>query len=335
MASNFENVIPSCFELGDLVYSFRNGNRGHTHTWLLVICPDFGSSGNYTEVKEGHTRLYHVQRLGSSDELEQAWIPQSELTEFDDYKVIWKLPLKVKNVKLYVSERVMNDCILFSIKSKFERIETCKVRAKIFDLKSQLKSMKESLDEKTFMTSQNQEKHQKEQISTEELKNELKSLKDSLEGLKNSVLSQNQDQPKNEQETKSNKKIEQLKNEVKSLKDSFEELKNYVTSQNQDQLQNEQETDSNNENAKEIKLEKAEKVEDHVEELLKLNQIIKDLKIDNLKLANGNIELSKENENYEKVQNQNEALIKSLKEDLLKLSQENAHLKYGQGSKND
>ena len=199
----------------------------------------------------------------------------------------------------------LNDVIMFATKTNQERIEICKIRAEIFglktentDLKSQLKSMKESLDGKTFMTSQNQEKLQKEQKShaeTEQLKNELKSLKDSFEGLKNIVLSQNQDQPKNEQETESNK-----------------ELKNSVTSQNQDQLKNEQETDSNNENAKEIKL---EKVEDHVEELLKLNQILKDLKKDNSKLA-------KEIERKDSV-------IENLKEELLKLSKENADLKYG------
>ena len=340
MFSNSEDTIRPCFKSGDLVYSISQRNRGPTiPTWLSVICPDFGSSGNYTEVKEGRTRLYHVQRLGCIDELEQAWIPQSELKKIDPENVWGTVPKLFKEERYEPDLDALDDCRMLAKNANHERIEICKTRFEIFglkrlkteniDLKSQLKSMKESLDElKTLVISQNQDKLQNEQKSVEEnkhLKNEFKSLKDSFEELKNSVTSQNQDQPKNEQEIESNNEIEQLKNKFKSLKDSFKELKNSVTSQNQDEPQNEQETKSNNESAKEIKL---EKVEGHVEEVPKLNQIIKDLKIDNLKL-------SKENEGYVKVQKQNEALIKSLKEDLLKLSQENAHLKYGQGSKND
>ena len=54
----------------------------------------------------------------------------------------------------------------------------------------------------------------------------------------------------------------------------------------------------------------------------KLNQIIKNLKKDNLKLSKRN----------EEMQTQNETMIKNLKEDCLKLARENVELKYGNGS---
>ena len=85
----------SCFELGDLVLHYES-----YRPWLSVICPDFGSSSNYTEVKEDYTRLYHVQRLGSCVELEHAWIPQSELKKIDPENVWGAIPLNMWKQKL-------------------------------------------------------------------------------------------------------------------------------------------------------------------------------------------------------------------------------------------
>ena len=143
MASNFEHIIPSCHKLGDLVSSFRKGNWGRGHTWLSVICPDFGSSGNYTEVKEGYTRLYHVQRLGRSDELEHAWIPQSELKKIDPENVWGAIPLNMWRQKLY--EPDLDDCKRLAMNANHERIEICKIRFEIFGLKTENIGLKSQL----------------------------------------------------------------------------------------------------------------------------------------------------------------------------------------------
>ena len=119
-----------------------------------------------------------------------------------------------------------------------------------------------------------------------------------------------------------------MKNELKSFKQTFEEVNNIVMSQNSNHAQNEQETKSENLNANDNA--KMDIIEDHVEELQKLNRIIKDLKKDNVKLSNENVKLSdEENENYVVLLKQNEVVIKNLKEDNLNLHKEVGVLKYG------
>ena len=86
MASNSEKVDqdanPPCFNLGDLVR-----RRWQNTIWLAVICPDFGSNGQYTKVEKVHStstlfgslsyRYYHVQRLGQR--FDQAWVSEIDL----------------------------------------------------------------------------------------------------------------------------------------------------------------------------------------------------------------------------------------------------------------
>ena len=300
------NLVLARFNLGDLVSAFSIDGI------LYVICPNFGSNDEYTKVKDldkytkeedlewlQWNRLYHVQRIGRS--FEQAWIHQEQLypvKHIKDYMAQMNEDLMALE-GASINEVTLKYCQMFVKKTNEELVEICRMRYETYH--SFMKSSHQKLnkvteiefhDFKEFVTSQYQYDYEHE----------------------------NWQKPWNEQKTWQT--IGLMRNELKSLNDSFEEFHISFVSQNQDQPKNEQKTDSNNENAKEIKL---EKVEDHVEDVPKLNQIIKDLKIDNSKL-------SKENEDYVKVQKQNEAEIKNLKEDLLKLSQENADLKYGKNS---
>ena len=124
---------------------------------------------------------------------------------------------------------------------------------------------------------------------------------------------------------------------MKSLKEShdhllkkFQDLEKLVI-QNKTQIEQGMQSNRNSGNDKEPNFEnpfcfeqplKKMKMEGESEEIQKLNQIIKNLKKDNLKLSKRN----------EEMQTQNEAMIKNLKEDCLKLARENVELKYGNGS---
>ena len=156
-----------------------------------------------------------------------------------------------------------------------------------------------------------------DKIENEQLKNVLNCSKESVE------------------------EIRSMLNDVKSLKQShdhllkkFQDLEKLVMSQNQNKTQNEQGAHSNRNsgNYEEPNFEnpfcfeqplKKIKLEDQSEEIQRLNQIIKDLKEDNLKLSYENTMLTKD---YKILQIQYEAVVKNLKEDKLKLLKENTKL---------
>ena len=137
-------------------------------------------------------------------------------------------------------------------------------------------------------------------------------------------------------------KVDQLANYVKSLKESHDnllkkvnDLEKLMVSQNQNKPQNElgMQSNSNSENVGndeepnfenpfcfEQPLNKI-KLEDQSEEIQKLNQVIKDLKEENLTLTVKYTKLSKQNE---EMQIQSEAMIKNLKEENSKLTMENS-----------
>ena len=295
-------IPPPRFKLGDLVWAYYRPKGGDTTVWLSVICPDFGSNDGYTKVEElkcftpsKYTRHYHVQRIDLN--FEQAWILEYQLNliKRDDVKDM----MSTTHARILDDPATFKYCQMFVKKTNEEMVEICRMRYETYYY---------------FLNSSHRKLNIVTEIEFRELKTKNLALKFQLESMQESfdkfVASQNQDKLQNEQKFLSEN--EQLKNDFKSLKESFEELKNSVMSQNQVQPKNEQETESNNENAKEIEL---EKVKDHVEEVPELNQIIKDLKKDNSKLA-------KEIERKDSV-------IENLKEELLKLSKENADLKYG------
>ena len=68
-------------------------------------------------------------------------------------------------------------------------------------------------------------------------------------------------------------------------------------------------------------------MEDQSEEIQRLNQVIKDLKEDNLKLLSMNAKLCTENEHFKKLQKLNEATVKSLRNRKKKQSEENETLR--------
>ena len=123
---------------------------------------------------------------------------------------------------------------------------------------------------------------------------------------------------------------EQLNNLMESnndIKKSLQDLKNLVMSQSQDKSQNVQciGTTINFDNAEEPNFEqpsKRIKLEGQSEEIESLNQVIKDLKEDNLKLSSMNAKLFTENENFKKLQKQSEATVKKLRKLKKKQSEE-------------
>ena len=286
MASNSEKVdqdaTPPRFNLGDLV---KTNLRG---IWsLAVICPDIGSNDQYTKVKKSD-RYYHVQRLGHYFELH--WLPECRLNI-----------IKHDDVQAIACSWSIDDCKMFMEKSNEERVVICSMRAKANKNQwAHIRDYGELFESK---------------VHNELLKNELQMLKESIkdtQSLKNDL-----------------KNINESQNDIKK---SLEEFKDVVKSQNQDKTQIEQEIGSNSNSANagndeqkpfcfEQPLKKM-KMEGESEEIQKLNQIIKNLKKDNLKLSKRN----------EEMQTQNETMIKNLKEDCLKLARENVELKYGNGS---
>ena len=111
------------------------------------------------------------------------------------------------------------------------------------------------------------------------------------------------------------------------IKKSLHDLKNLVMSQSQDKSQNVQciGTTINCDNAEEPNFEqpsKRIKLEGQSEEIESLNQVIKDLKEDNLKLSSMNAKLFTENENFKKLQKLSEAMVKKLRKVKKKQSEE-------------
>ena len=91
--------------------------------------------------------------------------------------------------------------------------------------------------------------------------------------------------------------------------------------------ENTEESDSENLFGFEQPLKKI-KLEDQSEEIRKLKQVNKNLKEGNSQLQKEVAKLTKANEDYERVQNQNETVLKNLKEENLKLHKEILDLKY-------
>ena len=122
-------------------------------------------------------------------------------------------------------------------------------------------------------------------------------------------------------------KLNSLMESNNDIKKSLHDLKNLVMSQSEDKSQNVQgiETINNCDNAEELNFEpptKRIKLEGQSEEIESLNQVIKDLKEDNLKLSSMNAKLFTENENFKKLQKQSEATVKKLRKLKKKQSEE-------------
>ena len=310
MASNCENV-PFWFKMGDLVYFFPckcNGKCGDT--WLSIICPDFGSNGNYTDVKQvkkkGLIRFYHIQRLGSGDELEHAWVPQEDLWEIKtDHDRIRTVHSKVVHDRIYKTD--LDDCQMFAEKAVHERIEICKVRAEIFnlktentDLKSQLKRLKKSCDKfETFLTTQNQNNTQKEQETNANNENTENKNKNSGKG-------ENARECKFKKECDFEEPPKKIKLEDQS--DEIERLNHIIEDLKEGNLNLQKEVaklSKANNDYEEVQKENEATVKKLKEENLKIHQesqvIIKDLKKDNFELSKKNAKLSKANEDYEDI----------------------------------
>ena len=309
MASNCEK-IPFWFKMGDLVYSFPCKCKGKCgDTWLSVICPDFGSYGNYTEVrkiKKGDIRFYHIQRLGSSDELEHDWVPQEELWEIKtDHDRIRTVHSKVVHDRIHNTD--LDDCKMFAEKAVHERIEICKVRAEIFnlksentDLKSQLKSLKKSCDKfETFLTTQNQNNPQNEEESNASNENIENKNQNSGEG-ENAGESKLKDEcdfeepPKKIKLEDQSEEIERLNHVINDLKEGNLNLQKEVAK-----------LSKANDDYEEVQIQNEATVKKLREENLKIHQesqvIIKDLKKDNFELSKENAKLSKAKEEYEDI----------------------------------
>ena len=123
------------------------------------------------------------------------------------------------------------------------------------------------------------------------------------------------------------------------IKKSMEDLKDLVLSQNQGKPQSanarKEEPNIETQFCFEQPLKKI-KLEDQSEEIQRLNQVIKDLKDDNLKLSEKNTKIAKD---YEEMKKDLLKLARgfvdlNLKEEWLKLAKENGELNYGDGSKN-
>ena len=215
------------------------------------------------------------------------------------FEQVWVSEIDLDMIK-HDHVKDMDDCKMLVEKTAEERVEICSIRAKANQNHADGGNYGELLEAK---------------VQNELLKNELQKLKESIK----------------DKETMTND-LKNLNESHNDFKKSLEEFKDVVKSQNQNKTQNEQEIGSNSNSANagndeqnpfcfEQPLKKM-KMEGESEEIQKLNQIIKNLKKDNLKLSKRN----------EEMQTQNETMIKNLKEDCLKLARENVELKYGNGS---
>ena len=284
----------SPFNLGDLVLAKLKTKGlfgGGEIIWLSVICPDFGTSDKYTEEKD--LLFAGFTRFYHVQRL-GCKFERAWLAEYQLEIIEHDTVQDIMSIMGILSDKVARKyCQMFVNKTNKEMVEICRIRAEIFD---------------SFKSTTNGNLDSALETEIFELKTENIILKYQLESNKES--------------------LGELKNELKSFKQTFEEVNNIVMSQNSNHAQNEQETKSENLNANDNA--KMDIIEDHVEELQKLNRIIKDLKKDNVKLSNENVKLSdEENENYVVLLKQNEVVIKNLKEDNLNLHKEVGVLKYG------
>ena len=278
MDSNSKKVqeaIPSRFKLGDLVLAKIKSSMCMfeiERPWLSVICPDFGSNDEYAKVDllsgDRFARHYHVQRLGSR--FEKAWVPESELN------IIRRDDVQYKSILRSFDKKALKYFKKYAKKTSEEMVEICRVRAETFDSfkysdinNGRLKSVveKEICDVKS------------ENI---DLKFKLKRLEESFADLKNFVISQNNDQPQNEQETESNNE------NAKGIK--LEKIEDYVEElQKLNQINKDLKKDNlklSNENTK------LSKENEDYEKMQKQNEaMIKSLKQDLLKLSQENVHL--------------------------------------------
>ena len=356
------DAIPSPFKLGELVLADFDG---FSQWWPSVICPDFSTKEpRYTRVKKlmmmgkarGPFRFYHVQWIGLDHKV--AWIPKYRLSACNDEM------LQTSSESL-TDKKTRKAYLKFLGKTNEERVEICRVRFETFDafkdqpsssklvevvdaeicdlktydldLKFQLQRLKDNFEQ--FVNSQNQNRPLTEQESgsnnedqapsnaeqnnaakiqeeNDQLKNELKILKESqneikksFQDLKNIVMSFKQNKPRNEQETNYDNENTENENQIST------------------NTENTEESDSENLFGFEQPLKKI-KLEDQSEEIRKLKQVNKNLKEGNSQLQKEVAKLTKANEDYERVQNQNETVLKNLKEENLKLHKEILDLKY-------
>ena len=260
MASNSENVDQDVTPP-----RFNVGDlvwtRWHgTTIWLGVICPDFGSNDQYTKVVGSLMRHYYHVQC-LGKRFEQAWISEYQLNL-----------IKHENAKEMATS--IDYCKMFMEKTNEERVEICKIRAKANQNQVDVGNYAELLEAN---------------VQNELLKNELRSLKESLkdkENMKNDL-----------------KQINESQNDIKK---SMEDLKAVVLSQNQSKPQR---ANAGKEGEPNIKTQfcfefeqplKKIKLEDQSEEIQRLNQVIKILKEDNLKLSEKNTKISKDAEEMKK-----------------------------------
>ena len=352
-----QETIPSTFNLGQTVLADFEGNKKFSPS---VICQDFGTDEKYTIVKnlekKGLTRFYYVQHLGHG-----AWLPSSQVKAFKKYKtdLVSKSCPDENAKKLFLEHRQKiigksNEEIrpetyesLKNLKNPAEIVEDVDAESDLktenIELKFQLKSLKESWDNlEQLVDSENQPK------TLNESKNENQDPENDEKPLVAKLQAEN-DNLKNE--------LKILKESHNEIKKSFIDLKNIMMSKNHNKPQIEQETNSNNaiienQNQNSAKIIDAEEPDFEYEyefewpvkkiwlkdesEVQKLNQVITDLKKDNLYLSQENAILLDTIDGYEEMQQQNEAMVKNLKEDNLKLYQEILDLKYVHlGSKSD
>ena len=201
--------------------------------------------------------------------------------------------------------RSIDDCKMFMEKANEERVEICSIRAKAIQINpANIGNHGELLEAK---------------VQNEILKNELWRLKESMEDketLKNDLKNLNESQ--------------------NDIKKSMEDLKDIVMSQNQSaSAGKEGEPNIESQFCFEQPLKKI-KLEDQSEEIQRLNQVVKDLKDDNLKLSEKNTKILKDAEEMKKdlLKLARGVVELNLKEERLKLAKENVESKYGRGSKN-
>ena len=198
----------------------------------------------------------------------------------------------------------IDDCKVFIEKTNEERIEICSIRAKANQNPANVGNYAELLEAK---------------VQNELLKNELRGLKESM---------------KDKETTKND--LKQINESQNDIKKSMEDLMDIVMSQNQSaNAGKEEEPNIESQFCFEQPLKKI-KLEDQSEEIQRLNQIVKDLKDDNLKLSEKNTKILNDAEEMKKdlLKLARGVVELNLKEERLKLAKENVESKYGRGSKN-
>ena len=210
----------------------------------------------------------------------------------------------IKHEDVKEMARSINDCKMFFEKTNEERVEICSIRAKANQNPADVGNYTELLEAK---------------VQNELLTNELRRLKESM---------------KDEETTKND--LKQINESQNDIKKSMEDLMDIVMSQNQSaNAGKEEEPNIESQFCFEQPLKKI-KLEDQSEEIQRLNQIVKDLKDDNLKLSEKNTKILNDAEEMKKdlLKLARGVVELNLKEERLKLAKENVESKYGRGSKN-